>query len=178
MLTLPFRSDTWRHLLYALLVPLVAGLLLVVEFVMRPARDSGNQALGPLVLFAALVACAVAGPAFERMRLRVFFGEHLAPRRAARFSGAFVFFFANMALTTLSFAATVGWAIVSARNLTYPIWGWEPYPTDAWGGPTPVGAVALHFSAGVVAFFLLPWVVVRVTEWQRTAVRRFAAEQH
>jgi len=89
-----------------------------------------------------------------------------------------VFFFTNLALTTLSFAVTVGWVIVSARNLTYPIWGWEPYPTDAWGGPTPVGAVALHFSAGVVAFFLLPWVVVRVTEWQRTSVHRFAAEQH
>ncbi|WP_431951757.1 hypothetical protein [Actinacidiphila sp. bgisy167] len=177
LLTLPFRGDTWRHLLYALLVPLVAGLVLALQSVMKATQDSAHPGLGPLVLSAALVAAAAVGPLFERMRLRVFFGEHLAPRRSARFSGAVVFFFVNMALTALSFAAAIGWAIVSARNLTYPIWGWEPYPTDAWGGPTPAGAVALHFSAGVVAFFVLPWVVVRVTEWQRVAIRRFAAEQ-
>jgi hypothetical protein len=175
--TLPFRGDTWRHLLYALLVPLVAGLILALQFVMKAAQDSGHPGVGPLVLLAALVVAAVAGPSFERMRMRIFFGEYLAPRRAARFSGAIAFFFVNMVLTTLSFAATVGWAIVSARNLTYPIWGWAPYPDPAWGGPSPVGAVALHFLSGVVAFFVLPWVVLLVTEWQRAAVRRFAAGQ-
>jgi hypothetical protein len=176
LLTLPFRGETWRHLLYALLVPLVVGLILALQYVMKAAYDSGHPGVGPLVLVAALVAVAVAAPSFERMRLKIFFGEHLAPRRAARFTGAAVFLFANTVLTTLSFAATAGWIIVSARNLTYPIWGWKPYPDPAWGGPSPVGAVALHFSAGVVAFFALPWVVVRVTEWQRAAVRRFAAE--
>ncbi|MFD1832117.1 hypothetical protein ACFSJS_21070 [Streptomyces desertarenae] len=175
LLALPFRGDTWRHLLYALLVPLVAGLVLALQPLIKSSQDSGKQGLGPLTLFLALVVAAVAGPAFERMRLRVFFGERLAPCRSGRVAGAVQLFFVNMVLATLSFAATVGWVIVSARNLTYPIWGWEPYPTDAWGGPTPVGAVALHFFSGVVAFFVLPWVVVRVTEWQRAAVRRFAA---
>lgn len=175
LFTLPFRGDTWRRLLYALLVPLVAGLVLVLQFVMKAAHDSGHPGVGPLVLFAALLGAAVVGPAFERMRLRFFFGEHLGPRDGGRFAGAVAFFFVNTLLTTASFAATVGWVIVSARNLTYPIWGWAPYPDPAWGGPSPVGAVALHFAAGVVAFFALPWVVVRVTEWQRAAVRRFAA---
>jgi hypothetical protein len=177
LLTLPFRGETWRHLLYALLVPLAAGLVLVLQFVTKDARDHGYPGVGPLVLVAGLVAGAAVGPAFERRRLQVFFGEHLAPRRTARFSGAAVFFFVNMLLTTLSFAAAVGWVIVSARNLTYPIWGWQPYPDHAWGGPTPEGAVALHFAAGVAAFFALPWVVMVVTEWQRAAVRRFVAEQ-
>jgi hypothetical protein len=177
LLTCPFRRDTWRRLLYALLVPLAAALLLVLQYVMKDARDRGHPEVGPLVLLVGLLAVAVAGPAFERLRLRVFFGEHLAPRRAARVRGAAAFFFVNMVLTTLSFAATAGWVIVSARNLTYPIFDWKPYPDHAWGGPTPVGAVTLHFAAGVVAFFALPWVVVRVTGWQRAAVRRFVAEQ-
>lgn len=175
LFTLPFRGHTWRRLLYALVVPLVAGLVLVLQFVMKAAQDSGHPGVGPLVLFGALLVAAVVGPAFERMRLRFFFGEHLGPRDGGRFAGAVTFFFVNTLLTTLSFAATVGWIVVSARNLTYPIWGWAPYPDPAWGGPSPVGAVTLHFAAGVVAFFALPWVVVRVTEWQRAAVRRFAA---
>ncbi|CAO5155271.1 membrane hypothetical protein [Frankia sp. AiPs1] len=176
LLTLPFRGETWRHLLYALLVPLFAGLLLVLQYVMKAAYDSGHAGVGPLVLLGALVFAAAAGPAFERMRLRIFFDERLERRRSGRVSGALVFLLVNIVLTTLSFAAVVGWAIVSARNLTYPIWGWAPYPDPAWGGPSPVGAVTLHFLAGVVAFFALPWVTVWITERQRAAVRRFAAE--
>ncbi len=177
LLTLPFRGETWRHLLYALLIPLFAGLILALQYAMKAAYDSGHAKVGPLVLLAAIVFAAAAGPGFERMRLRVFFDEHLVARRSRRVPGALAFLFVNIVLTTLSFAVTIGWMIVSARNLTYPIWGWAPYPDPAWGGPSPEGAVTLHFLAGVVAFFVLPWVVVRITEWQRAAVRRFAAER-
>ncbi|MBC3840340.1 hypothetical protein GXW82_09320 [Streptacidiphilus sp. 4-A2] len=62
-------------------------------------------------------------------------------------------------LTAVMFLLVAGWVIVSIRNLSYPIWGWAPYPDPAWGGPTPLGAVLLHFSAGVLLFFLLPWAV-------------------
>jgi hypothetical protein len=174
LLLLPFRRHTWRHLLHALLFPLIAGPLLVLQPVMRGSQERGDRAVGPLLLLLVLAVAGAAGPAYERLRLRVFFGERLAPRDSGRLRGGVALFFTSMVLTTLAFAATVGWVIVSARNLTYPVWGWEPYPTDAWGGPTPVGAVALHFAAGVAAFFLLPWAVVRLTRWQRAAVHRFA----
>ncbi|MFE5208901.1 hypothetical protein [Streptomyces sp. NPDC056600] len=176
LVTLPFRRDTWRHLLYALLLPLVAVLVVAPQPLMRAADDGGRPALGLLVLLAALLVAGAAGPAFERLRLRLFFGEHLGPRRTGRVRGAVLLLLVDLVLATLSFAAAAGWVVVSVRNLTYPLWGWEPYPTDAWGGPHPAGAVALHFAAGVLAFFLLPWVVVRVTGRQRAAVRRFAAD--
>ncbi|WP_415947330.1 hypothetical protein [Streptomyces sp. KLOTTS4A1] len=173
LLGLPFRRNTWRHLLFALLLPLALTLIFVLQYAMKASQDNGYQELGPLILIAALAVVALAGPAFERLRLRLYFGDVIAPRDRGRVSGGLAFFVVNMALSTLSFAAAAAWVIVSARNLTYPIWGWEPYPTEAWGGPTPVGAVALHFAAGVVTFFALPWVVVRLTQWQRAAARRF-----
>ncbi|MFJ8014369.1 hypothetical protein [Streptomyces sp. NPDC096339] len=172
LLALPFRRDTWRHMLFALLLPLALAVVLVLQYVMKAAQESGHPALGPLILIVALAGVAVVGPSFERMRLRVFFGETVAPRAGKGPGSGFLFFLVNTALSTLSFVAAAGWVIVCARNLTYPIWGWEPYPNPAWGGPTPLGAVALHFAAGVVAFFVMPWIVVRLTGWQRAAVRR------
>ncbi|WKX69492.1 hypothetical protein [Streptomyces sp. XD-27] len=163
-------------MLFALFLPLPLALILGLQVLMKAAYDSGHKALGPLILLGALGAVAVAGPAFERMRLRVFFGETVLRRRTGRLRNGAVFFFVNLVLTALSFAAAVGWIIVSARNLTYPIWGWESYPTDAWGGPTPAGAVALHFASGVVAFFVLPWVVIHITRWQCAMVRRHLGE--
>ncbi|MFH7600477.1 hypothetical protein WDV06_36075 [Streptomyces racemochromogenes] len=172
LLSLPFRRDTWRHMLFALLLPLTFALVLSLQYVMKAAQEHGHPRLGPVVLAVALAGIALAGPAFERMRLRVFFGETVAPREGGRVRHGLAFFVVNMLLSTLSFAAAAGWVIVCARNLTYPIWGWAPYPTPAWGGPTPLGAVALHFAAGVVAFFVMPWVVIHTTNWQRAAVRR------
>ncbi|MGW5276256.1 hypothetical protein ACWEQP_27650 [Streptomyces sp. NPDC004044] len=170
---MPFRCETWRHVLYALFLPLGFALVFALQYVMRAAQDHGLQQVGPLILVAALGAVAVFGPAFERFRVRLFFGEAVGRHNEGRLRAGAVFFVVFLVLSTLSFAAAAGWIIVSVRNLTYPLWGWAPYPDPAWGGPSPIGAVSLHFAAGVVAFFGLPWVIVRLTCWQLLAVRRW-----
>ncbi|WP_448316066.1 hypothetical protein [Streptomyces sp. CO7] len=71
-----------RHLLYALL-PLAAGLVVALPPLTRAAHDGGPSALGLLVLLTALLV-AGAGPAFGRLRLRLFFCEHPTPRRTGR----------------------------------------------------------------------------------------------
>ncbi|MFE2018413.1 hypothetical protein ACFW9O_10285 [Streptomyces sp. NPDC059499] len=171
---LPFRRRTWASVLYALLLPLALGLIVVLQYVMQAAQDSGHEELGPMILVAALVLVAVAGPGFQRARARFWLGEPIGRRRGqGRLAGGAVFFVVNLLLDTLLFAAAAGWLIVSARNLSYPVWGWRPYPDPAWGGPYPIGVVALHFAGGVIAFFCGPWVITRLVGLQLRLARAF-----
>ncbi|WP_326671462.1 sensor domain-containing protein [Streptomyces sp. NBC_01257] len=174
LLFLPFRRQTWRYALYGLLLPLALGLVLALQYPMKAAQDHGHQPLGSLILLLILVVVAVVGPGFERVRARFWLGEEIG-RRAGdkRFVRHAVFFVLNMLVGALGFAAVAGWLLVSARNLTYPVWGWRPYPDPAWGGPHPIGVVALHFAAGVVTFFAGPWVIVRLAGLQVHLARRF-----
>ncbi|WP_327709676.1 sensor domain-containing protein [Streptomyces sp. NBC_00464] len=161
-------------MLYTLLLPLAHSLILVLQYVMKAAQDHGHQELGPLLLLAALAVVAVAGPGFERIRVRFWLGEEIGRRDGDnRFFRHAAFFVLNMLVGALGFLAVAGWLLVSARNLTYPVWGWRPYPDPAWGGPHPIGVVALHFAAGVVTFFAGPWVIVRLAGLQVRLVRRF-----
>lgn len=181
LLLLPFRRNTWTSVLYALLLPLALGLIVALQYFMQAAQDSGHQELGPLILVAALVLVAVAGPGFQRARARFWLGEPIGRRRGeGRLAGGAVFFVANVLLDTLLFATAAGWLIVSARNLSYPVWGWRPYPDPAWGGPYPLGVVALHFAGGLIAFFCGPWVIIRLVRLQVRLARAFigpSAEQ-
>jgi hypothetical protein len=172
LLTEPFRARAWRHVLYALVA---AGplLLFVLPYVMKSARGHGGQQWGVLLLLVMLVVVSVFGPIVERLRARVFLAEDIGSRPGAgRLGRNLLFMIVNLILGSLSFGLVAGWVIVSARNLTYPVWGWAPYPDPAWGGPTPAGAVALHFAAGVAAFFFGPRVIIAVTNWQVRTARR------
>ncbi|WP_328318534.1 hypothetical protein [Streptomyces sp. NBC_00388] len=171
LLTGPFRPRTWRHVLYALVA--VGPLLLVVlPYAMKSTQGHGNQQMGVLVLLVMLVVVAFIGPMVERLRAQILLGEEIGHRSGVGRIGRGLFFMlVNLLISSVSFALVAGWFIVSARNLTYPIWGWAPYPDPAWGGPSPAGAVALHFAAGVVAFFFGPWLIVAVTNWQVRVAR-------
>ncbi|WP_285571004.1 sensor domain-containing protein [Streptomyces sp. NBC_01463] len=174
LLRLPFRRQTWKYVLYTLLLPLALSLILVLQYAMKAAQDNGHQELGPLILLAVLVVVAVCGPGFERVRARFWLGEEIGRRSGDnRFVRHAAFYVLNMLAGALGFLAVAGWLIVSARNLTYPVWGWRSYPDPAWGGPHPAGVVALHFAAGVVTFFVGPWIIVRLAKLQVRLARGF-----
>ncbi|WP_371791446.1 sensor domain-containing protein [Streptomyces sp. NBC_01471] len=171
LLTGPFRARTWRHVLYAL-VAVGPLLLFVLPYAMKSTQRHGNQQMGVLVLLVMLVVVAFIGPVIERLRTRLLLGEDIGHRPGAgRIGRGLLFMLINLLVSSVSFGLVAGWFIVSARNLTYPIWGWAPYPDPAWGGPFPAGAVALHFAAGVVALFFGPWLLVAVTNWQVRVAR-------
>uniref|UniRef100_A0AAU2VRN5 Sensor domain-containing protein n=1 Tax=Streptomyces sp. NBC_00008 TaxID=2903610 RepID=A0AAU2VRN5_9ACTN len=172
LLRLPFRRQTWQHVLYCLLLPLALGLVMVLQYPMKSAAGHGYEPVGSLILLLVLVVVAVFGPGFERVRARFWLGEEIGRRTGdRRFVRHAAFFVLNMLTGALGFAAVAGWLLVSARNLTYPIWGWRPYPDPAWGGPHPFGVVALHFAAGVVTFLVGPWVIVRLAQVQIRVAR-------
>ncbi|MFC6065403.1 sensor domain-containing protein [Streptomyces ochraceiscleroticus] len=167
------QRRTWQHIAYALFLPLGLALIVGTMRLMKWERAGDGGGIGPLVLLVAIAVVALCGPPFERGRARMLLGEEIGRGpREGRIKRGTAFFFANLALGSASFAVVIGWVIVSLRNLSYPFWGWVPYPDPAWGGPTPLGAVSLHFAAGVVTFFGAPWLVIRLTRWQVQVARR------
>ncbi|GAA2138687.1 hypothetical protein GCM10009760_20210 [Kitasatospora kazusensis] len=174
----PFRADTWRRMLHALVAPL--GLLwMFASISAMGAGHKHNAGLPALLAVLGLGALAVwFGPWFELARVRWFLGHRVAPAQGGTGIGRRIgFFFTNMAVSGLAFVLVLGTAIIGGRNLSYPIWGWRPYPDPDWGGPTPVGAVAVHFAAGVAAALLFPWLVVALTKVHTRLVHRMLGER-
>jgi hypothetical protein len=62
---------------------------------------------------------------------------------------------------------------VIAQAVGYPFSATKVgYTDNAWGGPSYLGATAVHSGAGVVALFLGPWLVKLVTGGQGRLVQR------
>ncbi|WP_106402344.1 hypothetical protein [Actinocorallia populi] len=62
-----------------------------------------------------------------------------------------------------------GWSVVP-MNLAYPLRpliGFDGSLENAWGGPTLLGAWAVHALGGLVFLFLMPWVVDGLVAVQR-----------
>ncbi|GAA2708917.1 MULTISPECIES: hypothetical protein [Streptomyces] len=173
LLRVPFRAVTWRHMLHALLAPLGLAWFLAVVNGLRITRERGVPVLGVVGAVVLTVLALLCAGAFGRARARWFFGARIAPRAGkGRLGGALTYFLADLLLSGVACALAVGVVIVCARNLTYPVWGWAPYPDPAWGGPTPEGAVALHFAAGVLALFAGPRLVIALSRAQLRLTRR------
>ncbi|MFB7949171.1 hypothetical protein ACFC6L_30145 [Kitasatospora phosalacinea] len=171
LLRTPFRARTYRHLGFALCAPLGALLLYASTLAMHYAATHGAEQAALLILLAALLLTGLLLPAFDRLRIRWFFGEHL--HGPATFRRGAAHLLTGTLLSALTATLTLGWALVSARNLSYPLWGWRSYPDPAWGGPTPLGVVTTHFlGGGLTAFFLLPPLVVWLTGRQLALARR------
>ena len=147
-LRLPFRGRTWRRTLYAVVSPLVGLCLLVV------ALFGGHRAAA-------------------RVRRRL--AERLldaSPGRSVptwpRVVGHALF---GLPLDVLaSVVAGYGWAVV-VLNIAYPVRLLAEPDTasltaDAWGGPTLAGAWLVHGLAGLVALWLVPLLVVGITQVQ------------
>jgi len=62
---------------------------------------------------------------------------------------------------------------VIAQAVAYPFNALSPgYTDNAWGGPTYLGAVAIHSGAGLVTVFAGPWLIWALTALHGGLVRR------
>ncbi|MEO3786983.1 hypothetical protein ABGB12_26975 [Actinocorallia sp. B10E7] len=71
-------------------------------------------------------------------------------------------------------AVLYGWSVVP-MNLGYPLrplLGFDGSLENAWGGPTLLGAWAVHALGGVAFLFLMPWVVAGVVAVQSRILGR------
>jgi hypothetical protein len=147
VLRAPFVGETWRRSAYAL-VALSVGLLSV------PLVLAG----GPAGRLQARVARLLPGVAV---------GD--ASRRRVLLHGLL-----GVPLNAAAFAITGYGLLVVVLNLGYPLrplLGLSADPADSWGGPTLAGTWAVHAAAGLVALFLMPWIVRGLTGLQARLLR-------
>ncbi|CAM5316870.1 hypothetical protein GCM10010329_74020 [Streptomyces spiroverticillatus] len=129
----PFRAETWRRVLYLVLV-------VPVSVVCVPLAVVG----GPV------------GRVQRALRERVL-GESFEVRERGGVLGV-VHALAAVPLGVVGLVVTAYCWFVVVINVGYPL---RPGgdPTNAWGGPTMAGAWAVHGIAGGVGFLLLtPWI--------------------
>jgi hypothetical protein len=60
--------------------------------------------------------------------------------------------------------------------LSYPVVFWGDDLSDNWGGPTWLGAAALHFAPAPIMLFVGPWLLKHVTAAQVGLVRRMLSD--
>ncbi len=170
----PFATATWRAAAFAgtSVVWLVPALACV--WANRTAQVPAIT-LGGIASYFVLVI--VAGPRVERWRAEGILGVRLR-RRGAGALGRVAYALANLPLGLAAAGLVVYWLVIVVRNVVlYPLFGWTPYPDPAWGGPTPLGAVALHFAAGVAALFAGPWLVGRIAGVQVALIDRLLCDR-
>ncbi len=169
LLRAPFTTATWRAAAFAgtsviWLVPLLACV-----WANRAAQVPATT-LGGFASYFVLVI--LAGPRAERWRAERVLGVRL-PRGAAGVAGRLGYALADLPLSLAGAGLVAYWVVVVLRNVVlYPLFGWTSYPDPAWGGPTPLGAVALHFAAGVAALFVGPWLIGRFVGVQVALIGR------
>ena len=75
------------------------------------------------------------------------------------------FLLLNLPLSALTFGVVTAMGLLLVRAATYPFlaWGDESYYEQAWGGPTYLGAVAVHSGPGVLVLLLGPAVIRALT---------------
>jgi hypothetical protein len=151
----PLRADPWRRTLYSLLA-LPAGI-----------------AAAPLALAGGYRAAARWQRDLARRLLRLPLERSAGRERAGRVLAHSLL---SLPLNVASFALTVSlWSLV-LLNLAYPLRpalgiGDGDYET-AWGGPTLVGAWAVHAAGGLLLLFVSAWTVTAVTGLQGRLLRR------
>ncbi|MEJ3746295.1 hypothetical protein WEI85_23765 [Actinomycetes bacterium KLBMP 9797] len=142
----PFTVRTLRRLAYALLSPFAAVLLFL------PMLAGG-------------------GASAERARARLL-GAPVP--RPARWRWPRV---AGYAVVNLPLGVLVGFffgylCLLMLYWLTYPVVFWGDDLSQNWGGPTWLGAAALHFAPFPVMLFVAPWLLKHITAVQAALVRR------
>lgn len=164
-----YAAETWRHVGYALLsgvwlVPLIVALL-VNQHLESPAITFGGIA-------AYFAAIAVVGWKFERWRTLRLLRMPMAGPRRGRIGLAALYGLVSLPVGSLAVLLPLAWIIVSVRNVfLYPIVHRPPYPDPSWGGPTVVGAIAVHWGGGVVIMLGGPWAIKAVSRFQGKLAR-------
>jgi hypothetical protein len=147
---MPFSASTWRRTLYVLLaLPVGVACLPLSILGGSPVAARMQQGLASRLL----------GVGLERPRRR---------RLDGRVVGHTLL---SLPLNALSWALTVAIWAVAVGNLAHPL---RPDSDDlsyAWGGPSLVGAWAVHGAAGLALLLVVPWIVNGVTALQGRLVR-------
>lgn len=185
-------ADTWRRTLYALL-SLPAGFAGFVVTVLSLAVSAvlSVTVVGALcfnLAFALVQLCTRLERSLARRLLRLPAGEPLrrepvrpgpAGRLAARMTDRqswrdIGFILVNLPVSILAAFVIVLAAVLIVRGITYPFmaWGNVAYYHQAWGGPTYLGAVAVHSVPGLLTVILGPVVIRTVTGLQGRLIQR------
>jgi hypothetical protein len=137
------------------------------------SRDGGRPGLAMAGLVTYPVLVALAGPHVERWRARILLGEPVAPGPATIGRSA-LYALVNFALAAVEAGLVLGLGgRGGAQRHLVPHLRLGPLPDPAWGGPSPLGAVALHVGVGLVVLFLVPGLVARLTRLHAALVRRW-----
>ncbi|WP_173071338.1 hypothetical protein [Phytohabitans houttuyneae] len=147
----PFTVRTLRRLAYALLSPFAAVLLFV-----------------PLL--------AGAGGGLERARARLVPGPPLPPPARPAWPRSAGYALASLP-TGLLVGAFFGYlCLLLPYWVSYPVVYWGDDLSENWGGPSWLGAAALHFAPAPVMLFVGPWLLKLATSAQVGLARRFLSE--
>lgn len=183
-------ADTWRRALHALLSPLLALVGFLMSLLLLALSSLLTLTIVGSFIFVPAFATIRGFVGLERRRarwlLRVSAGD---PRRRAAHGGPIRrlrtrltdpqtwrdvgFLMLNLPLGLLSFVTVFAVGFLIVRAVAYPFEAWDnvPFYQDAWGGPSYLGAVAVHSGPGLLALIFGPMVIRAVTRLHGSAVR-------
>jgi hypothetical protein len=183
-------ADFWRRMLYAVVSLPVAlvGFVLTVVLVGVGAVVSLTVVGAVFLVLAFGVTRGLA--AFERARVRWLLrlpapmprrrtGRGLLGRLRERRNWREAWFLLlNLPLAVLSFCTVLLLAVLLVRGATYPFLaaGNRSFYEQAWGGPSYLGAVAVHTVPGVLVLLFGPAVLRAVTGLQGRVVQRMICD--
>ncbi|BCJ39032.1 hypothetical protein Athai_65350 [Actinocatenispora thailandica] len=166
----PLRA--WRRHLYALTT--LTGVAWFALAIATVTALSGTRLAALGVPAAVALAFALALPAawLERRRQRLI--GSTVPRRRRGLLRAVAHLLLSAPLGGIGLGLVVFWVLVSVRNLVlFPfVYSWAVDLSTSWGGPTQLGAVALHMAGGLAAFLLVPYLVGGLATLHAALTRR------
>lgn len=190
ILLAPFRAETWRRTLYGVLCLPVAVLYFALTIPLFLVGTPLIVVFG-LGFILSLVAFWISRQLarLERARLGGLLRQEVrrpddpagtgnparrwwARCRSATTWRTLAFMLTNLPLSlVVSFLSLYPW-VQTVYSLSYPIVQWNTTFTEhAWGGPTWLGAVAVHTLPGIPMLFAAPWLVKGATSAHALWVR-------
>lgn len=178
ILRAPFTVDVWRRTGYGLLCLPVAIVcfLLTIPFLLVGTPLIIVAGVGLVVSLLALWSSRQLA-SLERTRALRLLRQPIAPPEQSAVAGhlarrwwtrirtpttwlTLAYMVTNLPLSLLvSFLCLYPW-LQTVYSLTYPIVQWHTTFSDqAWGGPSWLGAVAVHTLPGIAMLFAAPWIV-------------------
>lgn len=186
----PFAAATWRRTAYGIAsLPIAAvSFALVVPGIIASTALLAAFLLGvPFFLLFFGVARTLAG--FHRSWVRVMLKVDVGTPEPLQVGGGplrrwksrcadlrtwrdVLFMIANLPISlVLLYLCAWPW-VQTVYSLSYPIMQWNTqFGPGAWGGPSWIGAVAVHTLPGFVTLFLGPWLIQGATFVHRRWVR-------
>lgn len=178
----PFRADTWRRTAYGVACfPLAAiSFALVIPGTIVGTVLMITVILGAIILLVLFALTRTVG-SVHRWWARIGLGLFITPPARLRLSGGplarlrirvtdprtwrdLAFMIINLPAGFAVTALSIYPWLQTIYSLSYPIVQRNTtFTADAWGGPSWIGAVAVHTLPGIPMLFLAPWLVYAAT---------------